>query len=224
MENGAHDRQWDRGGRALALMAALLLVAGVLTAPTAAQAAPGDVGVEAFSHSGTSTPTGTKRAESVLWFNDGFWWGNLWDTAHRGLPHLPVRCHGDGRGSTPGSPPRRGRTPTTTCCGTGRPCPSRATCSWRRRAGRVRIPEHAAPVQLQHHHQHVHAAEPLDADQQHEDRDAGHRQGHARAGSGPPGSRATRSSSTAPDTDGSDVGHPLRAPRRGRVAWTTPPP
>ncbi|HET6921116.1 MAG TPA: hypothetical protein VFI46_16880, partial [Jiangellaceae bacterium] len=61
-------------------MAALLLVAGVLTVPTAAQAAPGDVGVEAFSHTGTSTPTGTKRAESVLWFNDGLWWGNLWDT------------------------------------------------------------------------------------------------------------------------------------------------
>jgi hypothetical protein len=80
MRNGAHDRQWDRGGRALALVAALLLVAGVLTVPTAAQAAPGDVGVEAFSHAGTSTPTGTKRAESVLWFNDGLWWGNLWDT------------------------------------------------------------------------------------------------------------------------------------------------
>ena len=38
------------------------------------------MGVEGPSHLGTGTPTGTKRAESVLWFNDGFWWGNLWDT------------------------------------------------------------------------------------------------------------------------------------------------
>ncbi len=32
-------------------------------------------------HAGTGTPTGTKRATSALWFNDGSWWGNLWDTA-----------------------------------------------------------------------------------------------------------------------------------------------
>jgi hypothetical protein len=48
--------------------------------PGAAVAADGDVGTEGPSHSGTGTPTGTKRAESVLWFNDGIWWGNLWDT------------------------------------------------------------------------------------------------------------------------------------------------
>ena len=36
--------------------------------------------MEGLSHSGTGTPTGTKRAESVLWWNDGSWWGNLWDT------------------------------------------------------------------------------------------------------------------------------------------------
>ena len=46
-----------------------------------ARAAPGDVGFEGLSHAGTSTPTGTKRAESVLWFNDGSWWANMWDTA-----------------------------------------------------------------------------------------------------------------------------------------------
>jgi hypothetical protein len=64
----------------LGLIAAVLLAAGILTVPTATQAAVGDVGVESLSHAGTGTPTGTKRAESVLWFNDGFWWGNLWDT------------------------------------------------------------------------------------------------------------------------------------------------
>ena len=64
-----------------ALLAALLLALGVLLAPVPASAAPGDVGVEGPSHSGTGTPTGTKRATSALWFNDGAWWGNLWDTA-----------------------------------------------------------------------------------------------------------------------------------------------
>ena len=49
--------------------------------PVPASAAPGDVGVEGPSHTGTGTPTGTKRATSALWFHDGSWWGNLWDTA-----------------------------------------------------------------------------------------------------------------------------------------------
>ncbi len=49
--------------------------------PVAASAAPGDVGVEGPSHTGTGTPTGSKRATSGLWFNDGVWWGNLWDTS-----------------------------------------------------------------------------------------------------------------------------------------------
>ena len=68
--------------RARALLTALLLGLGcVLVAPVSASAAVGDVGVEGPSHSGTGTPTGTKRVTSALWFNDGFWWGNLWDTA-----------------------------------------------------------------------------------------------------------------------------------------------
>ncbi|MCW2765197.1 MAG: hypothetical protein JWO11_1156 [Nocardioides sp.] len=105
MDNAVHGRSW--GGRALlarwveravrgstppfgrrassrtrasGLTAAVLLVASVLMVPSAAQGAPGDVGSEGPSHAGTGTPTGTKRAESVLWFNDGYWWGNLWDT------------------------------------------------------------------------------------------------------------------------------------------------
>ncbi|WP_310163321.1 Ig-like domain-containing protein [Arthrobacter sp. BE255] len=59
----------------------MLLALAALMVPSAASAAPGDVGVEGPSHSGTGTPTGTKRATSALWFNDGSWWGNLWDTA-----------------------------------------------------------------------------------------------------------------------------------------------
>ena len=64
-----------------ALLTALLAVLGVVVVPVAASAATGDVGVQGPSHSGTGTPTGTKRATSALWFNDGLWWGNLWDTA-----------------------------------------------------------------------------------------------------------------------------------------------
>jgi len=73
-----------RGSRNLrlpALLTALLLaLSGVLVVPVTASAAEGDVGVEGPSHTGTGTPTGTKRATSSLWFNDGVWWGNLWDT------------------------------------------------------------------------------------------------------------------------------------------------
>jgi hypothetical protein len=63
-----------------ALIAAVLLALSVLLVPGSASAAPGDVGSEGPSHAGTGTPTGTKRSESVLWYNDGSWWGNLWDT------------------------------------------------------------------------------------------------------------------------------------------------
>ncbi|MHA7238921.1 hypothetical protein [Arthrobacter sp. TMS1-12-1] len=54
-----------------------------VTSPVAPPAAPqpGDAGVEGPSHAGTGTPTGTKRATNSFWFNDGLWWGNLWDTA-----------------------------------------------------------------------------------------------------------------------------------------------
>jgi hypothetical protein len=77
MHNGM--RRTSSWTRAL-VAAVVLLVAALLTNPTTAQAAPGDVGSVGPSHSGTGTPTGAKRNESVLWFNDGSWWGNLWDT------------------------------------------------------------------------------------------------------------------------------------------------
>ena len=64
-----------------ALLAALSLALTVLVVPVTASAAVGDVGVEGPSHTGTGTPTGTKRQTNALWFNDGIWWGNLWDTA-----------------------------------------------------------------------------------------------------------------------------------------------
>jgi hypothetical protein len=63
-----------------ALIAAVLLALSVLLVSGSASAAPGDVGTEGPSYAGTASPTGTKRNESVLWYHDGSWWGNLWDT------------------------------------------------------------------------------------------------------------------------------------------------
>ncbi len=57
-----------------------LLAALLFLLPSAARADPGDIGYQDQSYSGTGTPNGTKRAESVLWWNDGSWWGNMWDT------------------------------------------------------------------------------------------------------------------------------------------------
>ena len=74
-------RSGARKSRLPALLAALILALAALVVPGTASAATGDVGVQGPSHSGTGTPTGTKRATSTLWFNDGSWWGVLWDTS-----------------------------------------------------------------------------------------------------------------------------------------------
>jgi Bacterial Ig domain len=59
----------------------LLAFVWSLLAVGATAAAPPDVGVEGPSYAGASAePTGEKP-ESKLWFNDGIWWGSLWDTA-----------------------------------------------------------------------------------------------------------------------------------------------
>jgi PKD repeat protein len=67
-----------RGGLLRAL-AAICAVAGLLALPGTSLPAVGDVGYQDQSFSGTSTPTGTKRAESVLWWNHGSWWASMWD-------------------------------------------------------------------------------------------------------------------------------------------------
>jgi trimeric autotransporter adhesin len=70
-------RNGAAGGPVLTL---LLTACLALTAPAGvAEAATGDVGYRDGSYSGTAAPTGTKRAESALWFNDGLWWANMWD-------------------------------------------------------------------------------------------------------------------------------------------------
>ncbi|MCW2576975.1 MAG: hypothetical protein JWR28_1124 [Modestobacter sp.] len=72
-----------RRRRWLAVLAALAVVLGIVAVAPAASAAPGDVGVEGPDHTGTGTPTGIKRAENVLWFNDGRWWANMWDVTSK---------------------------------------------------------------------------------------------------------------------------------------------
>jgi PKD repeat protein len=65
-----------RGG---ALLVTWTLIAGVAAFGVPATPAAADVGHEGSSYTGTATPTGLKRSESVLWWNDGSWWGHLWD-------------------------------------------------------------------------------------------------------------------------------------------------
>jgi PKD repeat protein len=68
--------------RRMRLLVAVSIVGlvAILALPAGGRAATGDVGYQDQSFSGTGTPTGTKRAESVLWWNDGSWWANMWDT------------------------------------------------------------------------------------------------------------------------------------------------
>jgi hypothetical protein len=62
----------------VAVIAATVLISCL---GSAAGTAAADTGYQGPSFSGTSTPTGTKRAESVLWRNDGSWWASMWHTA-----------------------------------------------------------------------------------------------------------------------------------------------
>jgi len=64
-------------GAAIVMGAAL---AGI--APASASATPVTVGYRDFSYSGTSAPTGQKP-QSKLWFNDGIWWGNLFNSSSK---------------------------------------------------------------------------------------------------------------------------------------------
>jgi hypothetical protein len=63
----------------LAAVVAVLLFDASFVRPSPAAADTGDVGYLDQSFSGTQDPTGTKRAESLLWFNDGSWWASMWD-------------------------------------------------------------------------------------------------------------------------------------------------
>jgi PKD repeat protein len=63
------------------LLTAVAVSALLALTPTAS-ADPGDIGYLDGSFEGAgSNPTGQKRPESALWWNDGHWWASMWDTA-----------------------------------------------------------------------------------------------------------------------------------------------
>jgi hypothetical protein len=62
----------------------VLVVVVALAAPTAAPTMSARAfGIPGPSFAGTSTPTGTKRAESVVWWHDNAWWADMWDVRSR---------------------------------------------------------------------------------------------------------------------------------------------
>jgi hypothetical protein len=64
---------------AVRLLAVVSLAAITALASAAGARAQSDIGYEGHSFNGTHSPTGTKRAENVLWWNDGSWWAYMWD-------------------------------------------------------------------------------------------------------------------------------------------------
>ena len=62
-----------------AVLTAVVSTSFLLGVAPAAQADPTDVGYRDFNYgSGTANPT-SEKPQSKLWFNDGTWWGTLWD-------------------------------------------------------------------------------------------------------------------------------------------------
>jgi hypothetical protein len=61
---------------------AAFLVGGLalgLALPAAVSADPGDVGFAGPSGAGAGAAPSGSKPESKLWYNDGFWWGSLYD-------------------------------------------------------------------------------------------------------------------------------------------------
>jgi hypothetical protein len=65
----------------LSLLLSVILVMALLPLDRHALAAT-NTGYKDFSYSGTSAPTG-QRPQSKLWFNDGIWWGSLYNSSSR---------------------------------------------------------------------------------------------------------------------------------------------
>jgi trimeric autotransporter adhesin len=68
----------QRQSRLVAVLGLLIIIGSAL--PMAALAAPGDIGHEGPSFDGASGAATGSKPESKLWWNDGIWWGSLWDT------------------------------------------------------------------------------------------------------------------------------------------------
>ena len=61
-------------------LVALLVVFGLITVPTAASAAAGDVGIVGPSFTGANTPTADKPQSKMWYTSDGQWWANMFDS------------------------------------------------------------------------------------------------------------------------------------------------
>ena len=83
MGEGSDDRRvtirWPwRIERSIVALVLVALVAAMIPSPAAADV--GDIGVVGPSFLGSGGTASGSKPESKLWWNDGFWWGSLWDT------------------------------------------------------------------------------------------------------------------------------------------------
>jgi PKD repeat protein len=68
------------GKALLGAFVATLIALGLLVVPGTASAAAGDVGFPGPSFAGLNNPPTADKPQSKLWFHDGRWWANMWDT------------------------------------------------------------------------------------------------------------------------------------------------
>src|SRR5512134_1459395 len=59
------------------------LLVGSIVRPAVAEAATGDYGHPGPSYSGAGTAPTADKPQSKLWFNDGLWWADMFDTVSR---------------------------------------------------------------------------------------------------------------------------------------------
>src|SRR5512144_506687 len=58
-------------------------VLGMLLPGSPASAAEGDAGYQGASYAGAGTAPTADKPQSKLWFNDGLWWADMFDTVSR---------------------------------------------------------------------------------------------------------------------------------------------
>jgi PKD repeat protein len=75
-----------RSGRRLGTVIAIVIsLSGPLAGPLAPQAnaTDGDIGTVDQSYAGVTNPPTSDKPQSKLWFNDGSWWANMFDTVSK---------------------------------------------------------------------------------------------------------------------------------------------
>jgi PKD repeat protein len=65
------------------VVVAVLALLGLVIAPTAASATPGDVGIQGPSYVGVSNPPTSDKPQSKLWITDGIWFADMFDTVSK---------------------------------------------------------------------------------------------------------------------------------------------